>query len=269
MVEGEASSSQIGISPPDIVPENTTMNTPVVSIPPFKEEENPYSPDLDSIPLDEEMFPSLETPDAPMEPTNPVPVPAHNYILLGGLYYQQVPPPHNVVVSQSAIPTPALIPVTAAPPAAPVIVPTTSATAELQAPPTAPSEVPLPLSDDDSTTKGAGTPKDGIAAAAAALDPEPEKKTSERPAVQSQDVVTDQRRSRPRSRSTSSCQSDKHSEVVKKPQGVALSDAGSKKVRGIGRGKPKNQGPLGSPINILGQYNRPTGESPDHHSSRK
>ena len=237
------------------------MNTPVVSIPPFKEEENPYSPDLDSIPLDEEMFPSLETPDAPMEPTNPAPVPAHNYILLGGLYYQQVPPPHNVVVSQSAIPTPALIPVTAAPPAAPVIVPTTSATAEIQAPPTAPSQVPLPLSDDDSTTKGAGTPKDGIAAAAATLDPEPEKKASkkkasEHPAVQSQDVVTDQRRSRPRSRSTSSCQSDKH-EVAKKPQGVALSDVGSKKVRGIGRGKPKTQGPLVAPSTSLGSITAP------------
>ena len=67
-------STKAEISSQDIVQENTTtMNTPVVSIPPFKEEENPYSPDLDTIPLDEEMFPSLEVPDIPMEQANPVP----------------------------------------------------------------------------------------------------------------------------------------------------------------------------------------------------
>ena len=84
-VDSGAQRSPVGISPPDIVPENTSMNTPVVSIPPFKEEENPYSPDLDSIPLDEEMFPSLETPEVTMEPANPIPAPTHNYIILGGV----------------------------------------------------------------------------------------------------------------------------------------------------------------------------------------
>ena len=170
------------------------------------------------------------------------------------------------MVSQSAIPTPALIPVTAAPPAAPVSAPvpatalTTSAPAEPQAPTTVPSEVHLPWSDDESTTKGAGTPKDGIIAAAAAVDPEPvknEKEPSEPQAISSQEVVTDRRRSRPRSRSTSSCQSDKQFEVAKKLQGVALSDAGSKKVRGIGRGKPKNQGPVVAPSTSLGNITAP------------
>ena len=89
------------------------------------------------------MFPSLETPDVPMEQANlaPTPVPAQNYIVLGGVYYQQVPPPHNVVVSQSSIPTPALVPVTIAltTTSAPVTTMTTPALAELQAPPVEPS----------------------------------------------------------------------------------------------------------------------------------
>ena len=94
--------------------ENTSMTTPVVSIQPYKEEENPFSPDLDSIPLmDEDMFPSLETPqDFHPDPANSiVPIPTPNYIIIGGVCYQQVPPPHNVVVAQSSIPTPALVPV--------------------------------------------------------------------------------------------------------------------------------------------------------------
>ena len=257
-VKNEALSSQIGISPPENIPENTTstMNTPVVSIPPFKEEENPYSPDLDSIPLDEEMFPSLEAPEAPMVPVSTASAPAHNYILLGGLYYQQVPPPHNVVVSQSAIPIPALVPVTTAPSAASVTVPTTSAVAEIHAPPTAPSEVPLPLSDDDSIAKETETPKDGIAAAAAAVSPEPEKRTYERPTAPIPDVVSDQSRSHPRSRSASSCRSDTNA-ATKKPQGISPPSSDSKKVRGIGRGKPKTQGSLVTPSTSLGNITAP------------
>ena len=87
-IEGENNrslvSAKVEISPLDTTQENTSMNTPVVSIPPFKEEENPYSPDLDSIPLDDEMFPSLEIPDVPMESVNPVPsTSTGNYIILG------------------------------------------------------------------------------------------------------------------------------------------------------------------------------------------
>ena len=216
-------STKNGISSSETVQENASMNTPFVSIPPFKEEENPYSPDLDSIPLDEEMFPSLETPDVSMEQTHPAP--AQNYIVYGGMYYQQVPPPHNVVVSQSAIPTPALIPVTVAPTATPAPVTTvaTPATSEPQAPTVVPSEVPLPVTPTDTES---GTVQDGITAAAAAVDPDPikdEKEPVPSPVVPSPNVASDQRRSRPRSRSTSAHHPDKRSETAEKSQGVPLS----------------------------------------------
>ena len=244
-VGGEKNSSlvstKVEISPLDTIQENTSMNTPVVSIPPFKEEENPYSPDLDSIPLDDEMFPTLEIPDVSMEPANPAPpTSASNYIILGGVYYQQVPPPHNVVVSQSSIPTPALVPVTTAPSLTPIIPTMTPAPVATSAPSVVPSEVPLLVTDNETEDKEPEASKDGITAAAeAVMNPVPsqdKKESAPLPAVLHHDPVNDERRSRPRSRSSSSRLSNKHPEAVTKPMGVTPVDSNAKKIRAAGRG---------------------------------
>ena len=98
-------------SPLDTALLNTSMNTPVVPIPTIKDENNPFSPP-EQPPLvdDEEMFPALApnviNPDAGTVES----VPNQNYLLYGGVYYQPVPPPHSVVVTNSAIPKPDLVP---------------------------------------------------------------------------------------------------------------------------------------------------------------
>ena len=94
-------------SPIDTALLNTQMKTPVVSIPLFKEEKNPFSPEQYPS-LDEDMYPSL-TPEVSVS-NQAVPSPPPDPILIGGVYYQPVPPPHNIVVAQSSIPTPALAP---------------------------------------------------------------------------------------------------------------------------------------------------------------
>ena len=71
---------------------------PVPKIP--KIEENPFSPSL----LDLEMYPALPSPQEPPKPEPQVPLP-HGRILLNGVYYDPVPPAHNVVVATSSIPT--------------------------------------------------------------------------------------------------------------------------------------------------------------------
>ena len=271
-VNGEDTSSPMStkteISSQDIVQENTTnMNTPVVSIPPFKEEENPYSPDLDTIPLDEEMFPSLEIPDVPMEQVNPAPSTStsmQNYIILGGVYYQQVPPPHNVVVSQSSIPTPALVPVPV-----PVVnlsrvpspvVPSIPVTSS--APSVEPSEVPLPTTDTEAEDKEVTATKDGITAAAnavfsSAIDTQQGNEIAPATIAPSQDSIDDGKRSQPRSRSSSFRRSQQPSEMMIKPAGVAPNDTSSKKIRAIGRGKTKNHGLPSTPATPLGKITTP------------
>ena len=156
-----------------------------------------------------------------------------------------------MVVSQSSIPTPALVPVTTAPLLTPSpLVPTmTPAPVTLPAPSVVPSEVPLPVTDNELEDKEPEAPKDGIAAAAAeaVINPVPTtqgEKESAPPAAPSQDSANDRRRSRPRSRSSSSRRSDKRPKTVTKPMGLTPPppDASAKKIRGIGRGKPKKQG---------------------------
>ena len=231
-------STKAEFSPSDTALLNTSMNTPVVSVQPFKEEENPFSPDLDSLPLDEDMFPSLAPPQGSHpDPTSSVaPIPTQNYIIIGGVYYQPVPPPHNVVVAQSTIPMPALVPV-----------PDTPAT--IPAPAVVPSEVPLPMTDTEANDQGdanPGTQDQPIAAAAAEpiQTPKPEEGhdfvTPKKPSTSGSSK--DRRRSRPRSRSSSSCRSDSRPDASGVPRGVAPPDvtANAKKIRGIGREKPKD-----------------------------
>ena len=106
----KAGDSSSRFSPLDTALLNTTtMNTPVVPIPTIKDEKNPFSPEQHP-PMDEEMFPPLASnvinPD-----TNAVEaLPNQNYLLYGGVYYLPVPPPHNVVVTHSAVPKPDLVP---------------------------------------------------------------------------------------------------------------------------------------------------------------
>ena len=269
-IEGENNSSLVStkaeISPLDTIQENTSMNTPVVSVPPFKEEENPYSPDLDSIPLDEDMFPSLEGPDVPMESANPAPsTSTSNYIILGGVYYQQIPPPHNVVVSQSSIPLPALVPVNNAS-STPMIPTMTPAPVVTSAPSVVPSEVPLPVTDHETEDKESESSKDGITAAAEIVmnpGPKQDKKELATPpaalpsTAPSQGSVNEEKPSRPRSISSSSRLSNKNPEAAPKPMGVAPSDSGSKKIRGVGRGKNKAQGLPTAPTTPVGNITTP------------
>ena len=263
-------STKAEISSPDNVQENTsttsTMNTPVVSIPPFKEEENPYSPDLDSIPLDEEMFPSLEVPEVSMDRANSVPststsMPMQNYIILGGVYYQQVPPPHNVVVSQSSIPTPALVPVPVPvrvpSPVVPTGIPETPA-----APSVVPSEVPLPTTDTEAEDQDTEATKDGIAAAAEAVfnpatDTQLGNDTDPSATTLPQGSVDDKKLIQPRSRSSSSRRSRQPSVKKTQPAGISPHDTTSKQVRAIGRGKAKNSGLPNAPSTPMGNMTTP------------
>ena len=79
-------------------PNISEVSTPLPKIP--KIEENPFSPCL----LDLEMYPALPSPPESSEPQPHVPLP-HGRINLNGIYYDPVPPPHNVVVATSSIPT--------------------------------------------------------------------------------------------------------------------------------------------------------------------
>ena len=243
-------STKAEFSPSDTALLNTTMNTPVASVQSFKEEKNPFSPEQYPSP-DEDMFPSL----APQEPaSNPsgsdvvpvVPLLTQNYILMGGVYYQPVPRPHNVVVAQSLIPTPALSPIP-------------TASTSIPAPAVVPAEIPLPTtdnetngSDQDGSSADANSGADALPSSAAAIESQPIQESS---GVQEFAVPKnlslsssnkDRRRSRPRSRSSSSRRSDSLPEAsrVSRPQGVTPPDAlsNAKRIRGIGRGKNENPG---------------------------
>ena len=78
------------------------VSTPLPKIP--KIEENPFSPCL----LDLEMYPALPSPPESSKPQSYVPLP-HGRINLNGIYYAPVPPPHNVLVATSSIPTTPMI----------------------------------------------------------------------------------------------------------------------------------------------------------------
>ena len=80
--------------------------------------------------MSSEAFPPLPSsgmPEIPVMMTAPLP---HGPVLLIGIYYQPVPVPHNVVVAQSTVPAPTMVPCTpdtepriSAPPAAEPMVP--------------------------------------------------------------------------------------------------------------------------------------------------
>ena len=200
-----------------------------------------------------------------------------NYIILGGVYYQQVPPPHNVVVSRSSIPTPSLVPVPVPvvansprtpSPIVPTMVPVTSS-----APSVVPSEVPLPTTDTEADDKETEATKDGITAAADAVfnsvqDAQQGKDITPSSVAPSQGSVDDKRQSRPRSRSSSSRQSHQPSEMMTKPAGVAPNDTSAKKIRGIGRGKTKNSGLPVTPTTPLGNITYSARESADYNPRR-
>ena len=92
------------LSPSDVAVLDSPMTA---TIAPFKIEENPFSPEVYT---NEDMYPALPSPQGPVpSPTASSAPPDH--ILVDGVYYQRVPAPHNVVVAQSAVPTPTLAPV--------------------------------------------------------------------------------------------------------------------------------------------------------------
>ena len=84
---------------------DSSTSTPVV---PFKVEGNPFSPE--TYPVDEEMYPSLPSPQLSATPAAAPPLP-QGHILVDGVYYQPVPASHNVVVVQSSVPPLSMIPV--------------------------------------------------------------------------------------------------------------------------------------------------------------
>ena len=269
----KAGCSSSGFSPLDTALLNTAMNTPVAPIQSFKEEKNPFSPEQYPS-VDEDMFPPLAPQGLAPNVINPeasavVPIPTQNYLLFGGVYYQPVPPPHNVVVSQSAIPKPALVP-------APIM-PSSNA-----APTVVPAEIPLPATDTETNGSDLDVPlietlSDAVAPSNAIIEspPKPEAKEDQEftaPKEPSPSGSTKVRRkSRPRSRSSSS----HHSETsrVHHPQGVSPSGplTNAKRVRGIGRGKMREAGQLsaGGPINSPRWSDPPAGKPQDNHPCRK
>ena len=80
-------------------PNISEIPTPLPKVP--KIEENPFSPNPDLLDLD--MYPALPSPQEPSKPESVVPLP-QGRILLNGIYYDPVPPAHNVVVATSSIP---------------------------------------------------------------------------------------------------------------------------------------------------------------------
>ena len=101
------SSDYTALSPSDIMlldgPDPQTSDSSI-KIP--KVEENPFSPN--PLEMDTEMFPLLPSPVDPVVPQTTAPLP-HCPVKIGGIYYQLVPSPHNVVVATSCISDPSLI----------------------------------------------------------------------------------------------------------------------------------------------------------------
>ena len=93
------------LSPSDSAFLYSPLTAPVAT---FKIEDNPFSPV--TYPVDEEMCPSLPSPQG-FVPTTVAPPLPQGHILVDGIYYQPVPAPHNVVVAQSMVPPPSMVPV--------------------------------------------------------------------------------------------------------------------------------------------------------------
>ena len=81
---------------------------PTAPVATFKIEDNPFSPT--TYPVDKEMYPSLPSPQGPVPTPVAHPLP-QGHILVDGIYYQPVPAPHNVVMVQSMVPPPSIVPV--------------------------------------------------------------------------------------------------------------------------------------------------------------
>ena len=215
----KAGCSSSGFSPLDTALLNTAMNTPVAPVPITKDEKNPFSPEQYPN-VDEDMFPPLASNILSPEASAVASVPNQNYLLFGGVYYQPVPPPHNVVVTHSTVPKPDLVPV----PVGLVL------DADL---PVAPAEIPLPATDTETNGSDLSIPLVEVAPTSAttadtvAKPPaNPETKEDREFAVpkepSSSGSTKVRRKARPRSRSSSSRNSEPSQ--VHRPQGVSPSD---------------------------------------------
>ena len=250
----KAGCSSSGFSPLDTALLNTSMNTPVVPIPIVKDEKNPFSPEQYPQ-VEEEMFPPLASNAITPEASAVESLPNKNYLPFGGVYYQPVPPPHNVVVTHSTVPRPDLVPAPIGP----------MPSVDL---PVAASEIPLPATATDTETNASdlSIPLVEAPSASAAtndtvvkLPSNPQAKEDRGFAVpkepSSSGSTKTRRRARPRSRSSSSRNSEPSQ--ARRPQGVNSSDSltNAKRVRGVGRGKAKelaNVMPTPSPNLLTG-----------------
>ena len=251
--------AEFSLSDTDLL--NTSMNTPTVSIPPFKEEENPFSPQEYPTP-DEILYPSRANENAANALAAPSPM--QDYVLIDGTYYKPVPPPHNVVVANSAIPVPTLTP------AAVAAVSSTPKSSEIPVEPvtnhvadepeqSVPSNEATACSAASRATACSATP--GATACPVvpgladdpSVDPVPDFAAFQKPA--NRDRSQKDRKTRPRSPSSSSrCSSEPKTETANAPRGFDSHDASNtKRVRGIGRGKAKDQAnaPLITPTTPL------------------
>ena len=248
----KAGCSSSGFSPLDTALLNTAMNTPVVPVPTIKDEKNPFSPEQYPN-VDEDMFPTLASNVLNPEASAVEPIPNQNYLLFGGVYYQLVPPPYSVVVNHSTVPKPDLVP-------APVgLAPNTGL-------PVVPAEIPLPATNTETNGSDLSVPlvethSASVTTADAVAKPpaNPETKEDREFAVpkepSSSGSTKVHRKARPRSRSSSSRNSEPSQ--AHRPQGVSPSDSltNAKRVRGIGRGKAKeaaNSMPMPSSIPLTG-----------------
>ena len=247
----KAGCSSSGFSPLDTALLNTSMNTPVVPIPTVKDEKNPFSPEQYPQ-VEEEMFPPLASNVIHPEASAVESLPNQNYLLFGGVYYQPVPPPH-VVVTHSTVPRPDLVPVGPVP------------SVDF---PVAASEIPLPATAMDTETNASdlSVPLTEAPSASAATDDtavklpsNPQTKEDKEFAVPKEPSFSGstktRRKARPRSRSSSSRNSEPSQ--ARRPQGVTPSDSltNAKRVCGVGRGKAKeaaNAMPMSSPNLLTG-----------------
>ena len=245
-----AGCSSSGFSPLDTALLNTSMNTPVVPIPTVKDEKNPFSPEQYPQ-VEEEMFPPLASNVINPEASAVESLPNQNYLLFGGVYYQPVPPPHNVVVTHSTVPRPDLVPAPIGP----------MPSVDL---PVAASEIPLPATATDTETNASdlSVPLIEAPSASAATDDtvvklpsNPQTKEDREFAVpkepSSSGSTKTRRKARPRSRSSSSRSSEPSQ--ARRPQGVNPSDSltNAKRVRGVGRGKAKEAANVMPSSNLL------------------
>ena len=86
---------------PDPQPANSDIQIPKV-------EENPFSPSLPKMDVDNKMFPALPSSETPIVPQTTAPLP-NGPVKINGVYYQPVPTPHNIVVATSNVSDPTLM----------------------------------------------------------------------------------------------------------------------------------------------------------------